>query len=201
MFFKQLLMDDSGALSYLIGCPGEKKACVVNPKDDIAEYIDTAAQYGMKITEIFENSGYVERRSGKDKLAAATGARICFLQKNEKPKGKSGGTMVKSGTVFRYGDAEVRIIKNSQYAPFSKALLVIDHANTNKPWLVLTRRSLIADNLGENTSGKDLAEKLTDYLNLYEPETATGLTDNLATFSRGMFHTSRTELAQMSLPR
>ena len=201
MFFKQILMDDAGALSYIIGCPGDKKACVVNPKADISEYIDTAAQYGMQITEIFETPGYTQRLSGKDKLAAITGARIYFLQKKEKPGEKGGGTLVKSGTVFRYGDAEVRTIKNSRYAPFSKALLVIDHANTNKPWLVLTRRSLIADNLGDDASGKDLGEKLTDYLNLYEPEVDTGLTDNMATFSRNMFHTSRTELAHMSLPR
>lgn len=201
MFFKQIMMDDSGALSYIIGCPAAKTACVVNPKKDISEYLDTAAQYGMKITEIFETPGHVEQKSGKNTLAEATGARIYFLNKKEKTCGTVARAGSRSGHIFRYGDAEVRIVKNPHYTPFSSALLVIDHLNLNKPWLVLTRRSIIADNMSEHNAGKDMAKNLADYLNLYEPEQDTALTDNMASLSRTMFHTSRTELAQMSLPR
>ncbi len=197
MFFKQMMMDDSGALSYIIGCPVAKTACVVNPKTEISEYLETVAQYGMQITEIFECPGYEPRKSGCDKLAELTGARVYFMNKSE----KTGGKLARTGSIFQYGDAEVRVVKNTQYEPFSTVLLVIDNAHTGKPWLVLTRRFLLADNIEENASGKDLAEKLTDYMNLYEPETAMGLTDNMATLSRSMFHTSRTEIAEMSLPR
>lgn len=201
MFFKQIMMDDSGALSYIIGCPAAQKACVVNPKKDITEYLDTASQYGMEITEIFETPGHSEQKSGKKALAEATGARIYFLSKKEKTCGTVARAGSRSGHIFRYGDAEVRIVKNPHYTPFSNALLVIDHLNLNKPWLVLTRRSIIADNVDENASGKNMAKNLSDYLSLYEPEADTGLTDNMASLSRNMFNTSRTELAQMSLPR
>ncbi|MDY6822412.1 MAG: hypothetical protein SWH68_01235 [Thermodesulfobacteriota bacterium] len=197
MFFKQIMMDESGALSYFIGCPKGGKACIVNPRKDVHEYIETASRYGMQITEIFETSGHRERHSGKEKLATLTGAQIYFLEKDEKTCGK----LAVEGATFSYGEAEVKILSNSQYTPFSNAILVTDKANQNKPWLILTRRCLYADNMdAENLSGKKLADKLTDYLDFYETEPQTGLTDNMATLSRNMFQTSRTELAKMSLP-
>ena len=196
MFFKQILMDDSGALSYIIGCPREKKACVVNPKKDIGEYIDSAAAHGMQITTIFETAGYVKQKSGQEKLSTLTGAPVYFLEKKE----KQGGKLARVGAVFVFGDAEIRIVNNAQYSAFSSSVLVVDRRNQDKPWLILTRRCLYSDNLSADISGKELAERLNDYIDFYESEHCDGLTDNLASISRNMFNTSRTQIARMSLP-
>lgn len=196
MFFKQILMDDSGALSYIIGCPREKTACVVNPKKDIDEYIDSAAAHGMKITTIFETAGYVKNKSGQEKLSALTGAPVYFLEKKE----KRGGKLARVGSIFGFGDAEVRIVNNPQYSAFSSSVLVIDRVNQDKPWLILTRRCLYTDNLASDISGKELANRLNDYIDFYEQESGDGLTDNLAALSRNIFSTSRTQIAKMSLP-
>ena len=196
MFFKQIMMDDSGALSYVIGCPRAKKACVVNPKKDINEYIDTTAAHGLAITTIFETAGYIKQKSGQEMLAALTGATVYFLEKKEKNKGR----LAEVGAVFRFGDAEVRIVNNPQYSSFSKSLLVVDRINQDKPWLILTRRCLYTDNLWSELSGKELADRLVDYLDFYEAEPSDGLTDNMASLTRGLFHTSRTQIMKMSLP-
>lgn len=197
MFFKQIIMDDAGALSYVIGCPREQKACVVNPRKDIQEYIDAVAALGMRISAIFETAGYTANKSGQSCLAAQTGAPVYFLEKTERVGGKLAG----EGSVFVFGDAEIRIVNNPQYSPFSKSILVVDRTNPVKPWLVLTRKCLYTDSLGPaEMSGREPVERLTDYLDFYDPEPGDGLTDNLASLSRNMFHTSRTELAKMSLP-
>ena len=197
MFFKQIMMDNSGALSYVIGCPREKKACVVNPKRDIREYIDSTAAHGMKITAIFETAGYVKNKSGQGELSTLTGAPVYFLEKKEKNRGK----LAQVGSVFVFGDAEVRIVNNPHYSHFSSSILVLDRINQDKPWLILTRRSLYTDNVSAELSGKELAERLNDYLDFYEPEpSCNGLTDNMASLSRSIFHTSRTQIAKMSLP-
>jgi len=197
MFFKQIMMDDAGALSYVIGCPREKKACVVNPKTDVREYLDSADYLGMRITTIFETAGYIKNKSGQADLSTLTGAPVYFLEKKEKGRGK----LAEVGAVFTFGDAEVRIVNDPRYTLFSKSILALDRINQDKPWLILTRRCLYTDNLGSTeVSGKELAERLTDYIDLYTPENYDGLTDNLASLTRNMFHTSRTQIAKMSLP-
>ncbi|MFZ5563678.1 MAG: MBL fold metallo-hydrolase, partial [Thermodesulfobacteriota bacterium] len=159
MFFKQIILDESGALSYFIGCPKARKACVVNPRRDIQEYIDTAAQFGMQITQIMETAGFEARKSGRQALAAITGAEIWFLEPGE----KLGGKVVKDGALFRFGDAEVRVVRETRYSPFAKSLLVIDRSRPDKPWLILTRRCLYADNrINETLSGKNAADELVD---------------------------------------
>ena len=196
MFFKQILMDDSGALSYIIGCPREKTACVVNPKKDIREYLDSVAAHGMEITTIFETAGYAKNKSGQKELSALTGAPVYFLEKKE----KHGGKLAQAGSTFDFGDAEIRIVNSPQYNAFSSSVLVIDRKNQDKPWLVLTRRCLYTDNLSSELSGKELANRVMDYVDFYEAESSDGLTDNLASLSRNIFNTSRTEIAKMSLP-
>jgi len=43
-----------GCLSYVIGCPQARVACVVDPRRDVQGYIDIARANGMKITHLFE---------------------------------------------------------------------------------------------------------------------------------------------------
>jgi hypothetical protein len=197
MFFKQIMMDDSGALSYVIGCPRAKKACVVNPKKDIREYIDSAAAHDLRIIAIFETPGFLKHKSGQEKLSALTGAPVYFLDGRERSRGRR----AKAGSVFHFGDAEVRIVNNPQYSPLFSSLLVVDRMNLEKPWLVLTRKCLYTDSLASSEmAGKESKERPNDYFDFYEPEPFDGLTDNMASLSRGMFQTSRTQIAKMSLP-
>ncbi|MEW6079320.1 MAG: hypothetical protein AB1724_16045 [Thermodesulfobacteriota bacterium] len=197
MFFKQIMMDDSGALSYVIGCPREKKACVVNPKKDIREYIDSAAAHDLRITAIFETPGHVRHKSGQEKLAELTGAPVYFLEGRERHHGKK----ARAGMVFHFGDAEVRIVNNPQYSPLCLSLLVVDRTNPDKPWLILTRKCLYTDSLfASENPVKEPTERAGDYFDYYEPEPFDGLTDNMASLTRGMFQTSRTQIAKMSLP-
>lgn len=50
MYFKQITVKGMGCLSYIIGCPQAKVACVVDPKRDVQIYLELARQNGMKIT-------------------------------------------------------------------------------------------------------------------------------------------------------
>ncbi|MFO8049859.1 MAG: hypothetical protein R6U29_12565 [Desulfosudaceae bacterium] len=198
MFFKQIVMNDSGALSYFIGCSVGQTACVVNPRKNIHEYIETSVSNNMKITAIFETAGFEPRKSGKDKLAALTGAPIFFLEKKENPGDQQAGKK----DVFIFGNAEIHIVNDPQYATNGNAILLRDRSNDNKPWLVLNRRCVYADNLGTaDLNRKNISDRLmVDYLDFYQTDADTGLTDNMASLSRNMFQTSRTEIAKMSLP-
>ena len=76
MYFKQIAVEGMGCLSYIIGCPMARTACVVDPKRDVYDYIDLARKNGMKITHIFETHIHADHVSGNMELKSRTGADI-----------------------------------------------------------------------------------------------------------------------------
>jgi len=55
MIFQQLVNEESGCLSYLIGCGQAGQAVVVDPgRDRVAEYLRIARKKGLRITHVLE---------------------------------------------------------------------------------------------------------------------------------------------------
>ena len=76
MIFRQLLHDDLGCASYLIGEEDAGVAAVVDPKLDIGEYLRLARFLGVRIEHILETHNHADHVSGHGRLVSATGARI-----------------------------------------------------------------------------------------------------------------------------
>ncbi len=162
MFFKQIFMDDTGSLSYIVGCSEAKKACVVNPKRNVREYIDIAEKYNLSITHIFETPDHNEDLSGKKELKFRYGAEICFL---EDPEDRIKHRVVEEGEIFEFGNAKLEVINSPGHAPFSNSLQVSDTSRPNEPKLILTRECLFIDDLvPRGTSGSKVSDELNKYL-------------------------------------
>jgi len=53
MIFQQILNDESGCLSYLIGCGQAGQAVIVDPgRDRVHEYLRLARRKGLQITHV-----------------------------------------------------------------------------------------------------------------------------------------------------
>jgi glyoxylase-like metal-dependent hydrolase (beta-lactamase superfamily II) len=76
MIFRQILHDDLGCASYLIGDEQAGVAAVVDPRFEVDEYLDLARYIGVRIDHIFETHNHADHVSGHGRLAAATGATI-----------------------------------------------------------------------------------------------------------------------------
>ena len=76
MIFRQLVHDDLGCASYLIGDEDAGVAAVVDPRLDIDEYLRLARYLGVRIEHILETHNHADHVSGHGRLAAATGATI-----------------------------------------------------------------------------------------------------------------------------
>src|SRR5436309_15832033 len=77
MIFHQLINEDSGCLSYLIGCGEAGEAAVVDPgRDRVDEYVRLARKKGLRITRILETHTHADHISGNRDLAAVTKASI-----------------------------------------------------------------------------------------------------------------------------
>ncbi len=77
MIFQQILNEESGCLSYLIGCSQAGKALVVDPgRDRVPEYLRLAAKKGLTISHILETHTHADHISGNRDLAEAVRAPI-----------------------------------------------------------------------------------------------------------------------------
>ncbi len=138
MFFHQLLDEDLGCASYLIGCGG--RAVVVDPGIDAERYVRLAESEHAEIATILETHTHADHVSGREALAAATGAAV-RLPWLDGPEGLAPGDTVPVGKV------RIEVLAAAGHRPEHVALLIADTARDDNPWLVLTGDSLLVGDL------------------------------------------------------
>ena len=164
MFFKQFVVEGMGCLSYLIGCPQGRVACVVDPKRDVQDYIEEARTQGMRITHIFETHIHADHVSGNRELQERTGAEIYFMEGTpvEFPHRE-----VKDGEELALGNVRLRFLKTPGHTPHLTSILVTDRARSHEPWFVLTGDCLFVGDVGRpDLAGEELLEE--QVKNLYQ---------------------------------
>ena len=81
MIFTQHYLDCLSQASYLIGDETTGRAVVVDPRRDIDDYLNEAAEHGLRIERVIETHIHADFLSGHLELAAATGAVISLRQR------------------------------------------------------------------------------------------------------------------------
>ena len=76
MLFRQVIHEDLGCASYLVGDVGEGIAAVVDPQWDIEPYLHLSRLHGVRIEHVLETHNHADHVSGHGRLARATGATI-----------------------------------------------------------------------------------------------------------------------------
>lgn len=164
MYFKQIVVEGMGCLSYVIGCPQTKVACVVDPKRDVQDYIDIAREQEMKITHIFETHLHADHVSGNMELRSRTGADIYLLDGSP---ARFDFKPVKDGDEFAFGKVKMEILKTPGHTPHSLSILISDTARNEEPWMVLTGDCLFIGDVGRpDLAGAELLEEQVN--NLYD---------------------------------
>ena len=75
MVFRQIVHDDLGCASYLVGDEEAGVAAVVDPRFEISQYLELARYLGVEIQHVLETHTHADHVSGHGRLRAATGAR------------------------------------------------------------------------------------------------------------------------------
>jgi hydroxyacylglutathione hydrolase len=163
MIFQQLANEDSGCLSYLIGCGEAGQAIVVDPgRDRVNEYLRLARKKGLRIAHILETHTHADHISGNRDLAAAAKAVIHVHQ--------SAGVAfehedVRDGSTLRVGQVELRIAHTPGHTPDSISVFVVDHSRGPEPWFVLTGDLLFVGSVGRpDLGGASAAEDIFESL-------------------------------------
>ena len=144
MIFRQLIHDDLGCASYLIGDENAGVAAVVDPRFEVDEYLALARYMGVRIEHVFETHTHADHVSGHGRLAAATGAAIHI---HRDAKAGYEHEPFGDGDEFELGALRVRALHTPGHRPEHTAFALIDTRRGEEPWAVLTGDTLFVNDV------------------------------------------------------
>jgi glyoxylase-like metal-dependent hydrolase (beta-lactamase superfamily II)/rhodanese-related sulfurtransferase len=155
MIFQQLQNEESGCLSYLIGCGRAGEAIVIDPgRDRVDDYLRVARRKGLRITRIVETHTHADHISGHRDLAALTRAPILLHRASSAVFDHE---TLQDGDELRIGDVRLRVLHTPGHTPDSICLLVTDGERGAEPWFVLTGDTLFVGDVGRPDLGGERA--------------------------------------------
>src|SRR5215216_208411 len=136
--FRQIIHEDLGCGSYLLGDTSDGVAAVVDPQWNIDPYLRLSRLHGVRIEHVLETHNHADHVSGHGRLARATGATIHIheLAEVEYPHNAIG-----DGWTLRLGTVEVEAIHTPGHRPEHTSFAVRE-VGSGRLWAVLTGDSL-----------------------------------------------------------
>jgi hydroxyacylglutathione hydrolase len=155
VLFAQILNDDLGCASYLVGCEVAGEVAVVDPHLAIEPILAEAERLEARIVRTIETHTHADHVSGHGRLALDHDVPVTIhpaagVAYPHEP--------MADGDEIRVGNVVLRCIHTPGHRPEHCCLAVIDTTRADEPWLVLTGDSLFVG----DTARPDLAVGATD---------------------------------------
>jgi glyoxylase-like metal-dependent hydrolase (beta-lactamase superfamily II) len=160
MILRQYLHSDPVGASYLFGCVGRASAAVVDPIGDVAPYLRTAQETGMRIRYVIDTHLHADHVSSGRALAEAAGADY-VLSAEAKVSFPFRGA--RDGEDLELGNVTIKVLHTPGHTPEHICMLVTDRTRSKEPWFVLTGHTLMVGDLGRTelaTSAEEGARAL-----------------------------------------
>ena len=155
MIFRQLIHDDLGCASYVVGDRHASVAAVVDPRLDIDEYLRLARYLGVRIEHILETHNHADHVSGHGRLAAATGASIHI---HRAAQAEYDHEPFVDGWELALGDLRVQALHTPGHRPEHTAFALFDRGRGDEPWAVLSGDSLLVGDVARPDLAVDKRE-------------------------------------------
>lgn len=155
MLFAQILNDDLGCASYLVGCEEAGELVVVDPPYAVETVLREADALGARIVRTLETHTHADHVSGHGRLALELGVPVSIhpaagVDYPHDP--------LEDGSEVTVGNVTLRVIHTPGHRPEHCCLAVVDRTRADEPWLVLTGDSLFVG----DTARPDLAVGATE---------------------------------------
>jgi hydroxyacylglutathione hydrolase len=139
MLFRQIVHEDLGCASYLVGDTSAGVGAVIDPQWDIGPYLRLSRLHGIRLDHVLETHNHADHVSGHGRLARATGATIHIhaLADAEYPH-----ETFEDGWRLGLGKVEIEAVHTPGHRPEHTSFLLRDTGRGGEPWAVLTGDSL-----------------------------------------------------------
>jgi glyoxylase-like metal-dependent hydrolase (beta-lactamase superfamily II)/rhodanese-related sulfurtransferase len=140
MLFRQIIHEDLGCASYLVGDPGSGAAAVVDPQWDIEPYLQLSRLHGVRIEHVLETHNHAYHVSGHGRLAGASGA---VIHVHELAEAEYEHEPFADGWALGLGErVSIEAIHTPGHRPEHTSFLLRDAERGDEPVAVLTGDSL-----------------------------------------------------------
>ncbi len=139
MLFKQLVDDDLGCASYLVGDEEAGIAAVIDPPYAVEPLLAEAARRGVRIVRTIETHTHADHLSGHGRLALDHDVPVSIHPAAEAAYPHDA---LEDGFELELGRVVLRALHTPGHRPEHTCLEVIDRSRADEPWLVLTGDSL-----------------------------------------------------------
>jgi hydroxyacylglutathione hydrolase len=155
VLFRQIVDDDLGCASYLIGDEDAGVAIVVDPAYEIERYLEQAESDGVRLVRVLETHTHADHVSGHGRLALEHGLPVSIHPAAEP---EYDFEPVEDGQTIELGAVSVRVLHTPGHRPEHCAYAVVDGDRGDEPWLTLTGDSLFVG----DAARPDLASEATE---------------------------------------
>ena len=145
MIFEQHYLECLSQASYFIGDETTGRAVVIDPRRDIALYLEAAAEHSMTIELVIETHFHADFLSGHLELAAAAGAEIAYGAEAET---EFDSRKLAHGEQIGLGQVVLEVRHTPGHTPESISIVVWEHAADPAPYGVLTGDTLFVGDVG-----------------------------------------------------
>jgi glyoxylase-like metal-dependent hydrolase (beta-lactamase superfamily II)/rhodanese-related sulfurtransferase len=146
MYFKQIVREDLGCASYLVGSTVEGVAAVVDPRLDMVDEICSLLnQQGLRLTHIVETHLHADHVSGRARMARATGAKVSIHEAADVAYRHED---LRAAMQLELGELVLKVLPTPGHRPEHIALVGIDRSRSEEPWFVLTGDALFVGDVG-----------------------------------------------------
>jgi glyoxylase-like metal-dependent hydrolase (beta-lactamase superfamily II)/rhodanese-related sulfurtransferase len=144
VIFEQLVEEDLGCASYVIGCQAVGEAVVVDPPLATEPVLEACQRHGARLVGVVETHTHADHVSGHGVLAAA-GAWIAIHRRAgvaypHRP--------LDDGDRLRVGSVAIDVLHTPGHRPEHCCLSVCDLTRADEPWVVLTGDALFVGDTG-----------------------------------------------------
>jgi glyoxylase-like metal-dependent hydrolase (beta-lactamase superfamily II)/rhodanese-related sulfurtransferase len=159
MLFRQVIHEDLGCASYLVGDVDAGIAAVVDPQWDIEPYLRLSRLHGVRIEHVLETHNHADHVSGHGRLARATGAtihvhRLADAEYEHEP--------FDDGWTLELGSVEIEAVHTPGHRPEHTAFVLRDRDGGGEPAAVLTGDSLFVGDVARPDLAVEPAEGARD---------------------------------------
>lgn len=161
-YIKQFQNEKSSCLSYYVCCPGKGRCAIIDPSENVEQYVEQAGRDFADVIAIIETHIHGDHVSGARKLSRLTGAPI-YMEKTScvgfdfKP--------LSEGNKIELGNVDLKVTHTPGHTTESVSIFYIDHKRAEVPWGVFTGDTLFVGDIGRlDFSGAGTREQMHDSL-------------------------------------
>jgi hydroxyacylglutathione hydrolase len=145
MILERIPSEGLAQYSYVVGDETAGVAAVIDPRRDVAVYLDLAREHQVKITHILETHVHADFVSGSCELAARTGAPIYTGATAEVDFEHK---KLRDGQEVELGEFTLKVLHTPGHTPEHVVFLVSGGTGAEAPWGLFTGDTLFAGDVG-----------------------------------------------------